>query len=97
MRSEGCFVFAIKPLAAADWDGDPIYAVIEATGVNADGTDALAPGRFVSALTLHSQVELMREACFSAAQEGLDEVRLAQPAIFMIQWALVELFKTWGV
>ena len=35
MRSEGSFVFAIKPLAAAEQDGDPIYAVIEATAVNA--------------------------------------------------------------
>ena len=35
MRSEGSFVFAIKPLAAAERDGDPIYAVIEATAVNA--------------------------------------------------------------
>ena len=39
----------------------------------------------------------LREACFSAPQEALDEVQLAQPAIFMIQCALVELFKTWGV
>ena len=39
----------------------------------------------------------LREACFQAPQEALDEVRLAQPAIFMIQCALVELFKTWGV
>ena len=66
MRSEGCFVFAIKPLAAAERDGDPIYAVIEATAVNsagtADGTAGLAPGRFISAPTRHSQVELMREA-----------------------------------
>ena len=39
----------------------------------------------------------LREACFETAQEELDEVQLAQPAIFMIQCALVELFKTWGV
>ncbi len=44
----------------------------------------------------HSDISL-REACFSACQEELDEVQLAQPAIFMIQCALVELFKTWGV
>ena len=66
MRSEGAFVFAVKPLAAAERDGDPIYAVIEATAVNsagtADGTAGLAPGRFISAPTRHSQVELMREA-----------------------------------
>ena len=44
----------------------------------------------------HSSISL-REACFSAAQEDLNEVQLAQPAIFMIQCALVELLKTWGV
>ena len=44
----------------------------------------------------HSHVSL-RAACLSAAQEELDEVRLAQPVIFMIQCALVELLKTWGV
>ena len=37
MRAEGSFVFAIKPLAAAERDADPIYAVIEATTVNAAG------------------------------------------------------------
>ena len=44
----------------------------------------------------HSDISL-REACFSAEQSALDEVELAQPVIFMIQCALVELFKTWGV
>ena len=72
MRSEGAFVFAVKPLAAAERDGDPIYAVIEATAVNsagtADGTAGLAPGRFISAPTRHSQVELMREACARAGR-----------------------------
>ena len=66
MRSEGSFVFAVKPLAAAERDGDPIYAVIESTAVNAagtaDGSAGLAPGRFISAPTRHAQVELMREA-----------------------------------
>ena len=44
----------------------------------------------------HSDISL-REAYFSAEQSALDEVELAQPVIFMIQCALVELFKTWGV
>ncbi len=70
MRSEGSFVFAIKPLAAAERDGDPIYAVIEATAVNAagtaDGTEGLAPGRFISAPTRHSQSLVMREAAARA-------------------------------
>ncbi|MDE0050116.1 MAG: SDR family NAD(P)-dependent oxidoreductase [Rhodospirillales bacterium] len=72
MRSEGSFVFAVKPLAAAERDGDPIYAVIESTAVNAagtaDGSAGLAPGRFISAPTRHAQVELMRAA---SARAGL--------------------------
>ena len=72
MRAEGAFVFAVKPLAAAERDGDPIYAVIESTAVNsagtADGTAGLAPGRFISAPTRHSQVELMREAAGRAGR-----------------------------
>ena len=44
----------------------------------------------------HSDISL-RDACFSARQEELNEVQLAQPAIFMIQCALVELLATWGV
>ncbi|MDE2973209.1 MAG: SDR family NAD(P)-dependent oxidoreductase [Gemmatimonadota bacterium] len=39
----------------------------------------------------------LREVCFSASQEELNEVQLAQPTIFMIQCALVELLATWGV
>ena len=39
----------------------------------------------------------LREACFSAPQGALNEVRLAQPVIFMLQCALVEWFRTWGV
>ena len=76
MRSEGSFVFAIKPLAAAERDGNPIYAVIEATAVNAagtaDGTPGLAPGRFISAPTHHGQVALMREAAARAGRTALD-------------------------
>ena len=70
MRSEGAFVYVVKPLAAAERDGDPIYAVIEATAVNAaggaDGTEGLAQGRYITAPTRHSQVELMRIACARA-------------------------------
>ncbi|MCY4479491.1 MAG: type I polyketide synthase, partial [Rhodospirillales bacterium] len=76
MRSEGSFVFAIKPLAAAERDGDPIYAVIEATAVNAagtaDGSAGLAPGRFISAPTRHSQAALMREASARAGRSPFD-------------------------
>ena len=76
MRSEGAFVFAIKPLAAAERDGDPIYAVVEATAVNAagaaDGTDGLAQGRYITAPTRHAQVELMRTACSRAGHAPQD-------------------------
>ena len=76
MRSEGSFVFAVKPLAAAERDGDPIYAVIESTAVNAagtaDGSAGLAPGRFISAPTRHAQVELMRAASARAGLSARD-------------------------
>ncbi len=76
MRSEGSFVFAVKPLAAAERDGDPIYAVIEATAVNAagtaDGSGGLAPGRFISAPTRHAQIRLMREASARAGRTPSD-------------------------
>ena len=66
MRSEGVFCFAIKPLAAAERDGDRVYAVLEATALNtagaADGAQGLASGRFITAPTRHSQVALMRTA-----------------------------------
>ena len=75
MRSEGAFIFAIKPLEAAERDGDPIHAVIEATAVNAagaaDGSEGLAPGRYITAPTRHGQVELMRTACTRAGRTPL--------------------------
>ena len=70
MRSEGAFVYALKPLAAAERDGDPIHAVVEATAVNsagaADGSAGLAQGRYITAPTRHAQVGLMRTACARA-------------------------------
>lgn len=66
LRSEGAFVYTIKPLVKAEQDGDHIHAVIEATAVNAagtaDGSDGLAQGRYITAPTTHSQVNLMRAA-----------------------------------
>ena len=66
MRSEGAFVFALKPLAAAERDGDRIHAVIEATAANAagaaDGSEGLAQGRYITAPTRHAQAALMRTA-----------------------------------
>ena len=76
MRSEGCFLFAVKPLEAAERDGDHVFAVIEATAVNTAGTadDAagLAQGRYITAPTRHSQVELVRAACERAGLEPGD-------------------------
>ena len=72
MRSEGAFLFAIKPLEAAERDGDPIVAVVEATTVNAaggaDGSDGLAQGRYITAPTRHAQAQLMRTACARAGR-----------------------------
>ncbi len=72
LRSEGAFVFAIKPLAAAERDGDPIHAVVEATAVNAagaaDGSVGLAQGRYITAPTRHAQMGLMREAAARAGR-----------------------------
>ncbi len=76
MRSEGAFVFAIKPLAAAERDGDPIHAVVEATAINAagaaDGASGLAAGRYITAPTRHAQVELMRTACARAGRAPVE-------------------------
>ncbi len=72
LRSEGAFVFAIKPLEAAERDGDPIHAVVEATAINssgaADGAAGLAAGRYITAPTRHAQVELMRTASACAGR-----------------------------
>ena len=76
MRSEGAFVFAVKPLAAAERDGDHIHAVVEATAVNAagaaDGSVGLAPGRYITAPTRHAQVDLMRAARVRAGRTRRD-------------------------
>ncbi len=70
MRSEGAVLMALKPLADAERDGDRIHAVVQATALNAAGSadDALGldPGRYITAPTKHSQVELMRAACARA-------------------------------
>ena len=70
MRAEGVFVYLVKPLAAAERDGDRILAVIAGTAVNtagaADGAAGSGPGRMITAPTQHAQVELMRAACARA-------------------------------
>ncbi len=76
MRAEGAFTYAIKPLEAAECDGDPIYAIVEATAVNAagaaDGTGGLAQGRYITAPTRHAQADLMRTACMRASRSPGD-------------------------
>ena len=53
MRAEGAFTFATRPLEAAEKDGNPVYAVVEGTAVNAagaaDGTCGLDQGRCITA------------------------------------------------
>ena len=76
MRSEGVFFFAVKPLAAAERDGDRVHAVVEATVLNtagvADGARGLANGRFITAPTQHSQAALMRAAHAQAGRPPRD-------------------------
>ena len=76
MRSEGAFAFTVKPLEAAERDGDPIFAVVEGSAVNAagaaDDTGGLAQGRYITAPTRHAQVELMRSACARAGRTPRD-------------------------
>ena len=70
MRAEGVFVYLVKPLAAAEADGDRILAVIAGTAANtagaADGATGTGPGRMITAPTQHAQVALMRAACSRA-------------------------------
>ena len=57
VRGEGAAVLLLKPLEQAERDGDPIWGVIRATGVNADGARK-------SGLTIPSsaaQAQLMRQ------------------------------------
>ncbi len=76
MRSEGVFVVAIKPLSAAEHDGDHIHAIIEGTALNTAGTadDArgLGQARFITAPTRHAQVAVMRAACDVAGMAARD-------------------------
>ena len=66
MRSEGVFVYAVKPLAAAEHDGDPIHAVVQATAINTAGggsvSDGIAPRSTIFTPSRITQVELMQRA-----------------------------------
>ncbi len=76
MRSEGVFVFVLKPLEDAERDGDKIHAVISETMLNtagaAEGTEDLIQGRYITAPTPHAQIELMKSAC---ERVGIDPQR----------------------
>src|SRR3984957_20469918 len=56
VRAEGGAVFILKPLAAAERDGDPIQGLVIATGVNSDGRT-----RGLSLPNEAAQEELLRE------------------------------------
>jgi acyl transferase domain-containing protein/NADPH:quinone reductase-like Zn-dependent oxidoreductase/thioesterase domain-containing protein/acyl carrier protein/SAM-dependent methyltransferase len=68
VRGEGVGVVLLKPLQAAQKDGDPIYAVILATAVNQDGRTGgiTVPSRA-------AQRELIIDAC---RQAGLDPAEI---------------------
>lgn len=55
VRSEGSAVFYLKPLSAAERDGDPIHAVILNTGVNSDGRT-----NGITVPSAEAQAELLR-------------------------------------
>jgi acyl transferase domain-containing protein/NADPH:quinone reductase-like Zn-dependent oxidoreductase/SAM-dependent methyltransferase/acyl carrier protein len=58
VRGEGAGMVVLKPLARAVADGDPIYALIAATGVNQDGH---TPG--ISVPSAAAQEALLRDVC----------------------------------
>ncbi len=61
VRAEGVGVIALKPLAAALTDGNPIYAVIRGTAINEDGrTNGLALPNVAA------QEAVVRQACREA-------------------------------
>lgn len=77
MRSEGVFIFLLKPVEAAERDGDVIHAVIADTMLNTagaeDGATEMTQGRYITAPTGHAQNSLMRSACDRA---GISRAKL---------------------
>jgi thioester reductase-like protein len=65
-RSEGCVVFFLKPLAAAEANNDQIYGIIRGAYVNSAGPGAgssfFLPGRAITAPTIAGQLECMEGA-----------------------------------
>ncbi|MGW0881879.1 non-ribosomal peptide synthetase/type I polyketide synthase [Streptomyces sp. NPDC002671] len=67
VRAEGVGMVALKRLADAERDGDPIHAVIIGSGVNQDGrTDGITVPR------ANAQVELIERVCAEAGVEPGD-------------------------
>jgi acyl transferase domain-containing protein/acyl carrier protein len=64
VRSEGAGVVVLKPLARAIADGDRVYALIRATGVNQDGRTG---GMTVPSQS--AQEDLLRQTCHQAGLE----------------------------
>ena len=94
------------PVATVDEEEQPLVMVFSGQGTQwaGCGHDLYNAHpvfrRVVDAVEAHwrtySDVSL-RKACFTATQAALDECELAQPVTFMLQCALLEMFKTWGV
>ena len=100
------FVQDPDPMATADEDARPLVMVFSGQGTQWAGCgrelyDAHPVFRRVVDAVEEYWCALsdrsLRSACFTAPQSALDDVELAQPVIFMVQCALVEMFKTWGV
>ncbi|PSL52666.1 acyl transferase domain-containing protein [Saccharothrix carnea] len=63
-RAEGAAVVVLKSLAAAERDGDRVYAVVRGTAVNQDGR---TPG--ITVPSARAQREVIRQACRSGGVE----------------------------
>lgn len=68
VRAEGGAMLLLKPLAQAEADGDPIQAVILATGVNADGSRKTG----ITIPSQSGQVELLRKVLKRAGVAAAD-------------------------
>lgn len=68
VRAEGGAMLLLKPLAQAEADGDPIQAVILATGVNADGSRKTG----ITIPSQAGQVELLRRVLARAGVAAAD-------------------------
>jgi acyl transferase domain-containing protein/NADPH:quinone reductase-like Zn-dependent oxidoreductase/NAD(P)-dependent dehydrogenase (short-subunit alcohol dehydrogenase family) len=71
-RGEGCGVVVLKPLAAAERDGDAIYAVVCGTGLNQDGRTIAIP-----VPSAEAQEALIRQV-YERAGVSLESVRYVE-------------------